>query len=215
MSVQQEHAARKTRCVIISGGPGCVPFVPQPTDYVIACDHGYDHACDLQIRPDLLLGDFDSCLTTPDASIPVLTVPAEKDDSDTLLAARQGLSMGFSQFLFLGATGGRTDHFWANCGVCAFLSRQGARCEVWDESYTLYTLSKGTLTVPRRPGAVLSVFSFCDTSYGVTLKGVKYPLTDYTMTNDFPIGISNEFAAEEAHISLTSGLLMVFVSSAK
>ena len=215
MLSEPKQASQKTRCVILSGAPNCVPFVPQPTDYVIACDHGYDHACKLQIRPDLLLGDFDSCLTAPEPSIPILTVPAEKDDTDTLLAARHGLSLGFSQFLFLGATGGRMDHFWANCSVCAFLSRQGARCEMRDESYTLYTLSGGALTIPRKDHAVLSVFSFCDTSYGVTLKGVKYPLTNYTMTNHFPIGISNEFAADEANISLTSGLLMVFVSSSK
>ncbi|MBQ1352045.1 MAG: thiamine diphosphokinase [Oscillospiraceae bacterium] len=213
MSTEKEQVKGKTRCVIISGAPHCVPFTKQSTDYVIACDHGYDHACRLQIHPDLLLGDFDSCLTKPDASIPVLTVPAEKDDTDTLLAARHGLSLGFSEFLFLGATGGRIDHFWANCSVCAFLSRQGARCEMRDKTYTLYTFSHGSLILPPKPHAVLSVYSFCDVSYGVTLRGVKYPLDNYTMTNHFPIGVSNEFTECPAEISLTSGLLMVFVST--
>ena len=48
-------------CLIISGGdfspiPGKIEY-----DYVIACDHGYDHARNLKIKTDLIVGDFDSC----------------------------------------------------------------------------------------------------------------------------------------------------------
>ena len=47
-------------CLIISGGefnalPSDLQF-----DYVIACDHGFDHAKKLGINPDILIGDFDS-----------------------------------------------------------------------------------------------------------------------------------------------------------
>ena len=159
MSIETKPANRKnktTRCVIVSGAPSCVPFLPQETDYVIACDHGYDHTRSLGIRPDLLLGDFDSCVSPLDPSIPLLTVPAEKDDTDTMLAIRHGLSLGYRDFLLLGATGGRADHFLANCSACAFLAKQGAFCEMRDETYTLYAMSHGTLTLAKQEGAFLS-----------------------------------------------------------
>ncbi len=208
----QINPAEPARCVIFSGAPGCVPFTPQASDFIIACDHGYDHALSQNIRPNLLVGDFDSCLAPRDPSIPCLTVSAEKDDTDTMLAIRHGLSLGFRNFLLLGATGGRADHFFANCSACAFLAKQGAHCEMRDSHYTLYTLCQGSLTLKQQTGAFLSVFSFCDTSYGVTLQGVKYPLENATLTNDVPLGVSNEFVAETAHISLQSGLLLILVT---
>lgn len=202
------------RCVIVAGAPECVSFAPLPGDYLIACDHGYDHLLEMGLTPHLLVGDFDSCRTPRAPSIPCLAVPAEKDDTDTMLAMRHGLSMGFSDFLLLGATGGRVDHFWANCSAAAFLAKHGARCEIRDARNALYAFSAGTLTLRRQPGAFLSVFSFCDTSRGVTLSGVKYPLQNATLTNDFPLGVSNEFAADAAQISLQSGLLLVMVTQA-
>jgi thiamine pyrophosphokinase len=203
---------KSARCVIFSGAPDCVLFTPKASDFIIACDHGYDHAVSQGIRPHLLMGDFDSCLIPRDPSIPCIAVSAEKDDTDTMLAVRHGLSLGFQDFLLLGATGGRVDHFWANCSICAFLAKQGARCEMRDSSYTLYTLSPGSLTLRRQKGAFLSVFSFCDVSYGITLEGVKYPLKNATLTNDVPLGVSNEFAAEVARISLRSGLLLILIT---
>jgi thiamine pyrophosphokinase len=45
---------------------------------------------------------------------------------------------------------------------------------------------------------------------GLTLEGMKYPLENATLTGDTTRGISNEIAADMAHISLTNGRLLVF-----
>ena len=47
---------------------------------------------------------------------------------------------------------------------------------------------------------------------GVTIKGMKYTLDNYTMTNDYPIGISNEFIGEVAEIAVEEGQLVLIVS---
>ena len=47
---------------------------------------------------------------------------------------------------------------------------------------------------------------------GVTLRGLKYPLTDYTMGGFNSLGISNEIVSDEASISLSSGQLIVIES---
>ena len=66
-----------------------------------------------------------------------------------------------------------------------------------------------TLRLPRRKGWGLSVFSLTDRCTGVCLRGVKYRLEDAVLTNRVPLGVSNEFAAPEAEISLTQGILMI------
>ena len=55
----------------------------------------------------------------------------------------------------------------------------------------------------------LANISLTDRCTGVCLRGVKYRLEDAVLTNRVPLGVSNEFAAPEAEISLTQGILMI------
>ena len=55
----------------------------------------------------------------------------------------------------------------------------------------------------------LSVFSLGERAEGVYIKGMKYLLEDAVVTNDFPIGISNEFIGEEAEITVRNGMLLL------
>ena len=57
-----------------------------------------------------------------------------------------------------------------------------------------------------------SLFCLGKEAKGVTIKGMKYELEDYTMTNDFPIGVSNEFIGKEASISVVDGELVGIVN---
>ena len=79
------------------------------------------------------------------------------------------------------------------------------RAVLADEENEVMALVPGTYTFPRREGWYLSVFSAGEAAEGVTLKGVKYPLRDYTLKNSFPIGVSNEFAGDEVEISFPLG----------
>lgn len=56
----------------------------------------------LGIEPDLVIGDFDS-MPQPENE-PTVRVPVEKDDTDSMLAIREGLARGCTEFYFYGAT---------------------------------------------------------------------------------------------------------------
>ena len=74
----------KKLCAIISGGePDDLTGIHE-ADFIIACDRGYAYAKEAGIRPDLLVGDFDSYRGALDKSVPVLDLPVEKDDTDTM-----------------------------------------------------------------------------------------------------------------------------------
>ena len=57
-------------------------------DFVICCDAGYRLAQRLGVRPDLLLGDFDSYTGALPEDIPVQRYIRDKDDTDTVIAVR-------------------------------------------------------------------------------------------------------------------------------
>ena len=57
------------------------------------------------------------------------------------------------------------------------------------------------------PEGYVSVFALSERAEGVTLSGLKYTLTDATLTNDYPIGVSNEGMGERATVSVRSGAL--------
>ena len=59
------------RCVIISGGSYAPVEGVREDDFVIACDKGYVYAEKAGVRPNLLVGDFDSYEGVLPSDLPV------------------------------------------------------------------------------------------------------------------------------------------------
>ena len=201
-------------CLIISGGD----FSPLPDnieyDFVIACDHGYDHARRLKIKPDLIVGDFDSCMTDvpKDDDIPIKRFPEQKDDSDTMLAIRYALSAGHKHVIISCALGGRLDHTLANIQSMGFVASHGGECELVSTSEYLRTFTGGLISLPRRDGHSLSVYALSDKCEHVTISGSAYDSSDITITNTFPLGLSNYWKADSVTIRMSSGILLIVES---
>lgn len=178
-------------------------------DLILCADGGYDHAQRAGIVPDFLMGDFDSLSGSVQPGIETITFPAEKDDTDTGLCLRAAMERSCDDILIIGGLGGRFDHALANIQLMAAAVDQVTRIAMKDRKNYITILKDGQLRLPRKNNAHLSVLSLSDTSLGVCLEGVKYPLSDYTMTRTFPLGVSNEFAEDQAKISVKKGTLFV------
>lgn len=203
----------KKTAVIFASRPvsaGMRQYVP-PRAFVVGADAGWQNAQSLGLVVDLALGDFDSS-PQPDHVKEVIVLPAEKDDTDTHFAAKELLRRGYESFTLLGALGGRPDHEMANYQTLLHLARQGAEVLAADEGFEVRCLGPGTLRLARGDWRWLSVFAAGGKAAGVTLRGVKYPLADAVLTPDVPLGVSNEFAAQQAEISCNEGCLYVMVS---
>ena len=198
-------------CLIISGGDFS-PFTVPAGAFVIACDRGYAYARSCGIRPDLVVGDFDSYSGEVDAGIPVHKLPVEKDDTDTVSALRYALDRGCREITLVCALGGRLDHLLANLQAAVFAAKQGAALRILGEDTEILTLWQGSLRLPRKEGWSLSVFAAEDRCRGVSIRGAKYELQEAELTNDFPLGVSNEWAADAAEISVREGTLLIVMS---
>lgn len=198
-------------CHIVSGGDlDPTRFHPAEGDFVIAADCGYRYLKQLGFVPDLTLGDFDSLGAVPDEG-EYIRLPAEKDDTDTLYAVRVGLEKGYTRFLIHGALGGdRFDHSLANVQTLLFLASQGAEGRLLGGDGTVIAaVRNGTFCFEAERTGYLSVFCMGERAEGVSLSGVRYPLHGTTITNDFPIGVSNEFTGVSAKVEVQQGILLL------
>lgn len=203
-----------SRCVIIGGGEirdyAYAAGLLRPDDWIVAADRGYVHACNMGVRPDLLVGDFDSYTGALPDTAERMVLPREKDDTDMLFAVRQGIHKGLDDFLLLGSMGGRLDHTLANIAVLRFLKRHGCQGILADRGCFVRVAEQERLTVDRIPELpYLSVFALGGDAEGVTLSGVKYPLKEGRLTGDFPIGCSNEIVDEQAAVEVRRGAVIV------
>ncbi len=189
-------------------------------DYVIAVDGGLSYCGILNVEPDIIIGDFDSlsegeivALNSLRAEIPerIITLPCEKDDTDMLAALKHGLSLGYRDFRIYGGTGGRFDHTFANIQCLLFLKNQGATGYLVDGTGMIFVIQNEAVHLNRNLAGMLSLFCLGKEASGVTIEHMKYPVKDYRMTNDFPVGISNEFVGEEAVISVENGELVCMI----
>lgn len=204
------------RCIILSGGPlsDCseVELCAGAGDFVIACDSGYLKAGHFGLTPSLVVGDFDSLDGVVADGIEVITARTDKDDTDTMLGVRQGLERGCDEFILVGAFGGRLDHAIANLQTLCFLAAQGVSARILSNENCAWAVKNATLTVEKLAGWHLSVFAADGECRGVTLRGLAYPLSDATLYPYMPLGVSNEFTASEAEISVRDGTLLVIAS---
>ena len=197
------------KCIIFCAGEfhGLVePICAE--DYIIAADGGLRHTEHLSITPHLILGDFDSLDHIPENAV---VFPVEKDDTDAMLAVKAGLEKGYRQFVFYGALEGpRLDHTMANLQTLSYLNKHGATAKLVGKTQIATAISDSSLTFPATAKGTLSVFAAGGIATGVTLKGLKYPLENATLTPDFPLGVSNQFMGIAAEVSVQKGSLFIF-----
>ena len=199
-------------CYVFGAGPP--PAHPPDIaegDLVIAADGGYLFTKKARLRTDVIIGDFDSLSGAPDheEDAPVVVrLPKEKDQTDTFAALCYGLEQGFKVFYIYGGMGGRIDHTLANIQCLAFLLDQGARGYLHDDETVMTAVCSQLQFAPRGTG-IVSVFALGGPAQGVCLHGLKYELENVMLTPDFPLGVSNEFIGQPAHISVERGKLLV------
>ena len=196
-------------CYVVGAMPLSWPLCPHPgaQDFVIAADKGYEALEAYGVPPDLVVGDFDSLGHRP--SHPnVVQLPSVKDDTDMVYALREGLERGFRRFVLLGGVGGRLEHTLANLQALAWLTAQGARGVLAGEGTVATVLRDERMTFPAGLTGFWSAFCLSGKAEGVTLRNLKYELTDYTISADFPLGVSNEFLEEPAQVSVRKGALL-------
>lgn len=184
-------------------------------DLVICADNSYPRAESEDVNVDIAIGDFDSGDEGDMSSLAhVIRVPREKDDTDTMLCIKEAIARGYDNIVIAGGIGGRLDHTIANIQSLAYAHERGVHVELCDKNNTAFIIGKrdGLVEIKKRNGFYLSVFAYDSTATGVFESGVKYSLNNATLTNGFPLGVSNEIICDNAKIACNDGHMLVILS---
>lgn len=201
-------------CWIFAGAPikDISNIIPPNGSYVIAADSGYSVLKKMNIKPDLVLGDFDSLTDSKPDNYEVISADKEKDDTDTMLAVKAALSKGYKDINIAGSIGGRLDHTFANIQTLAFILSNGSCGRLVGEYDTVELFDCGEYTFERCDKEYFSIFSYTPSAV-VTTMGTKYNLNDYCLTNIFPLGVSNEIIDDKCTLIVKEGQILVIFSN--
>ena len=220
------------RCILVCAGE-YAPIADEawrlerrPGDFIIAVDAGLIYLMREDIEPDLILGDFDSLEEKMDG-LPesyaarfaarggdsIVHLPVIKDDTDTMAAARIGIERGYREFWIYGGLGGRLDHTIANIQTLTWISRRGGQGWLLKEGSRTTVIGPGEFLIPEAFEGTISLFALDQKLSGVDIEGTAYDVSEAEITNDFPIGCSNEKkAGHKACIRIADGTALIVLT---
>ena len=195
-------------------------FRSKTPDLVIAADRGLEFCFEQKIRPDFIVGDFDSirpeviAFYRKQQDIPIDTYRPEKDMTDTDIALEMAVSLGVEKVTFFGATGTRLDHTMSNIFNLCLLKDRGILGQILDAHNRIRLPLGRQLTIRREQlyGENISLFPVRGAVTGLTLEGFQYSLRDRLLAQgDGGLCVSNRLASgcEEGTIRWESGDLLV------
>ena len=193
-------------CQIIGAGPS--DFVIRENAFIICADGGYERLEKINVKADLIIGDFDSSENLPSGNFK--RFPVKKDDTDTLLALKEAISLGFDTVYVFGGMGGQLDHTIANLQSLVFARQSGVNAILCGYGQCAAVIdSRTALCFKDKKNGRLSVFAVCSEAAGVRVTGAEYRADGIDLSPSFPLGVSNSFVGDEVNISLSEGHLLV------
>ena len=212
------------RALIVAGGSiedaFCLEYLQNNRfDHKTAVDLGLQFFYQNNLLPDRIVGDFDSIdpsvlrFFEEKEGIAWVRLIPEKDDTDTEAAVQRILAEGYGEVHILGATGNRLDHMLGNVGLLGLGFETDTRIFLVD-SHNRVRMIQNDLTISKNEqfGKYVSLLPVTPQVSGITLTGMKYPLSDYTMVSYKSLGVSNEIVEDAAEIYLKDGALLVVES---
>ena len=200
------------RCIIVGGADinnyGFIRDKLCADDYVVFCDSGLKHLEQLQARPSLIVGDFDSH-ENPRLDVETIILPCEKDDTDTVFAVKEAIKRGFEDFLLIGVVGARLDHTLGNVSILLYLDSLGKKATIVDDYSEMEIVSEMPVSITD-DYSFFSLLNITGCAKGITITGAKYPLADAEISCEYQYGVSNEvLPSETATVSVKHGKLLL------
>lgn len=210
------------KVVLVAGGSlneeFCMDFFKKESyDKIIGIDRGLAFLHKKAIKPDMIVGDFDSLpegiLEHYKENTTIRRFVPEKDATDMEIGIHSAMEMGADEIVILGGTGTRIDHVIGNLQTLMIPLKQGIDTSMMDANNRIRLIDRHKkLKKADMFGKYVSFFPLTTAVEGLTLKGFKYPLDKHTLTSDNSLGVSNEVTEDEAFIQLQKGILIMIES---
>ena len=211
------------KTLIVTGGSVSEDFLKDVLyknefNNIIASDKGLEVLDKQNIKPNYIIGDFDSIdkkilgKYLNDKSISITKLNPEKDYTDTHMALKLAIEIKSKDITIIGAIGSRLDHTFANINILKEALDKNIPCRIINENNEIYLINKNNILKKDELFPYISLIPLTSSVEGVTLKGFKYLLDNDIMNIGKSIGVSNEQLEDVASIDIKKGILVVIKS---
>lgn len=182
---------------------------------IIAADRGLEAADALNLKVNLLVGDFDSVkkeVLEKYSDVETRKFPEEKDDTDTEIALRAALEYkpesGPFHIEIIGGFGSRMDHVLTNLNILKIGVDAGVDVRLYDKYNCIYLRNKPfAIRVEHRYGDFVSFVPYTD-SVVMSLAGFKYPLALQEIKKGDSLLQSNVITGRDGIVDIQKGILV-------
>lgn len=175
---------------------------------IYCADGGANLLEELGILPMEIWGDFDSVSPEildrySESGVIIKKFPKDKDFTDGELILKYITEKAYDEIVVIGGLGGRKDHELTNLNLMFKF-----------KNLTFITEREEIFAIDRKrefigeKGKTISFVPFSERVEGVTLKGFKYPLNNYTLYQGDTICMSNIAIEDRATINFKMGKLL-------
>ncbi len=190
-------------------------------DYIIACDGGLRHCKNMDIIPNIIIGDFDSVddelLESFRGKSIALRFDEDKDFTDGELGVSKAIQFceqnNCDEVVILGAfsNNGRFDHVLANVFMLKMFNEKCIVSRLVSEKNEVYYVTDNIIIKPKKK--FLSIIPLSDVLEIESAKGLKYNLENEVLNFGSTRSLSNECEDELINISIKSGKALLTLSN--
>ncbi len=176
-------------------------------DKVICADGGLSYC---PVKPDILVGDFDSLTSVPN-DVEIIRHNPRKNDTDGTLALRIAVDeFDADEVDIYGTLGGRQDHVLGNLSLLALGHSLGVNVIAREEYLDIhFATSKTSISTTKEN--LVSIIPWGGDATVTSSQGLDYPLENLTLTSLDTRGISNVATTGTISFEVTKGAVLVFV----
>ena len=184
-------------------------------NYIIASDKGLEVLDKCNVKPNYIIGDFDSInkkVLNKYKNVETIKLSPIKDYTDTHMALKHAIKIKSTSITILGAIGTRIDHTIGNINILKEALNKNISCTILNEKNKIFLLDKDAIINKENKYPFISLIPLTTYVKGISLSGFKYNLENSTMSIGQSIGISNEQIENTGYIKIKEGILIVIKS---
>lgn len=182
-------------------------------DFIICADGGLRHAFNMDITPNIVIGDFDS--TPTDIMEHYCSLDCEfiqystiKDETDTEIALNYALAKKPCSIDILAGFGNRFDHSLANVHLLKKGLEHNIGITIITENNEVSLIDQ-SIKIKGEIGQGVSLLPLSESVEGIYTKGLAYQVEHETFIIGKPYGVSNYMTNTIAEVTIKKGLLLI------
>lgn len=181
----------------------------------VAVDGGLSFFQKSGLKPNLIIGDFDSIKRDPSRSYPnseIIMFPVAKDKTDTQLAVECAIERGAKAVDIVQPIFGEADHFTGNLMLLASLIEdrrlRGLRVRLVNAAYEILFLRDRECEIVNAANDTVSVVPLTNT-IRLSCSGTAFPANRLLVRRGETVALRNKITKNRAHIAV-KGQAFVF-----